>query len=160
MGDGYADAAGARDTGGDARYDFAPRYRPWQAPRLFAAAAEHERISALDARDDVAVHSEAHHRPFDEGLRRRFAAAAFADLDHARRRARIRARCDRPDRRASRRRRSASAFTALSVSSSGSPGPGADQVHFAGPLFASRFTFCLYCFLLAAASFIVVASTV
>ena len=67
---------------------------------FLAAAAEHERIAALEANDALAAQRLGGHQPLDEGLRRARAAAALADVDDARRAARVaRARRRRRDRR-------------------------------------------------------------
>ena len=59
-----------------------------QRSHLLAAAAEHERIAALQPHDEVPRARLADHELLDERLRRRAAAAALADGDRrARRRA-------------------------------------------------------------------------
>jgi hypothetical protein len=60
-----------------------PAARRWSS--LLAAAAEDERIAALEANHPLAIARGRHHQLLDEGLRCGLAAAAFADVDHARR---------------------------------------------------------------------------
>ena len=56
---------------------------------FLAAAPEHERIAALEAHHALAARRLGRHQALDEGLRRARAAAALADLDDARRAARV-----------------------------------------------------------------------
>ena len=79
----YAKRCGAADAGGDPRHHFDGYAGGLQARELLAAAAENERIAALQPRDHVPRAREMDHEPLDEILRRRSAAAALADLDHS-----------------------------------------------------------------------------
>ena len=72
-----------RDAGNDLHLDACTAQRR----HLLAAATEHERVAALEPHDEVPCARFADHELLDERLRRRRAAAALADGDHARARA-------------------------------------------------------------------------
>src|SRR4051812_487875 len=70
-----------RDAGGHARNYFEWNSRGRQSLRLFAAAAEHERVATLEANNTLAGLRERNERLVDEGLLRGFrGATAFADI--------------------------------------------------------------------------------
>src|SRR5439155_15619179 len=60
-----------------------------QMLRFFTAATEYEGVAALEPHDALALQRLGGHQLFDEGLRRARAAAALADVDDARRFARV-----------------------------------------------------------------------
>jgi hypothetical protein len=74
-----------RQAGGDAVDDLHRRCRRTQVLHLLAAAAEDERVAALEAHHVFAFARGHDHQLFDEGLRRALAAAALADVDDPRR---------------------------------------------------------------------------
>ena len=55
-----------------------------QMRQLFAATPKNEGVAALQPHDVFALMGGHHHEFFNKGLRRRFAAAALADVDNAR----------------------------------------------------------------------------
>ncbi len=73
-----------RRAGRDATHDFDCDACPRQAVNFLPAAAEHIRIAAFNACDHFALVRQRHHQAVDERLRRRLAAAAFADFDDTR----------------------------------------------------------------------------
>src|SRR5512139_4259215 len=76
---GNADRGGHRGSGGDAAHDLGLDAGRAKGEHFFSASPEHERVPALDSRDDEAAPREPNHQPLDEGLRRRPASAALAD---------------------------------------------------------------------------------
>jgi hypothetical protein len=68
------------DAGGDAVHDFDRESRRAERGQFLAAAAEHERIAALEPRDAAARAQMHEHRGDDRLLRRRCMSAALADV--------------------------------------------------------------------------------
>ena len=89
MGQRHVDRRRRGEPGGDAVDDLDLEAERAQVRDFLAAAPEHERIAALEANDALAAHRLGRHQALDEGLRRARAAAALADLDDARRAARV-----------------------------------------------------------------------
>ena len=75
-------ACGAAMPLRDARHDIDRNPRRAQCVALLAAAAEHERVAALQAHHAPPGTRLAQQQAVNEFLRRRLAAAALADLDH------------------------------------------------------------------------------
>ena len=93
------------DRGRDARHDFERDAGAAQHPQFLAAAAEDERVAALEAHDRAAAARVFDQQGVDPRLRHRRAAAFLADVDARRRRdAPAPARRPTPGRRAARRR--------------------------------------------------------
>ena len=69
------------DRRADAGNDFKRDAGSLEGLRLFAAAAEHERVAAFEAHDDVTVSRARDHELFDLRLRHLVRAAALADVD-------------------------------------------------------------------------------
>ena len=89
VGQRHADRRRRGEAGGDAVDDLDLEPERAQVRGFLAAAAEHERVAALEPHDALAAQRLGRHQPLDEGLRRARAAAALADLDDARRAARV-----------------------------------------------------------------------
>ena len=95
LGDGDARVGGRGDAGGDARHDLERDARLAQQQRLLAAAAEHERVAALEPHHAAAgarVLEQERVRVLLGDLRPR---ALLADVDELRVRARVRERLGR-----------------------------------------------------------------
>ena len=83
VGDGNSTDSRNSHPGGDTGYDLIFDARPPQRQHFLAAAAEDERISAFQARDDLAAARKAQYQPFYEGQRCRAASATLPHLNHA-----------------------------------------------------------------------------
>ena len=70
-----------RDRGGHARHDLERNPGRRQRQRFFAAAAEHERVAALEPDDALALPRGADHQPVDRLLLDAGAARALADAE-------------------------------------------------------------------------------
>src|SRR3954468_2985084 len=79
MGDRDPRECGRRDRGADARDDLVRDTRGLERERLFAAAAEHERIAALEANDAVAALRRTDQQRVDAVLIDRRTPGALAD---------------------------------------------------------------------------------
>ena len=79
MGDGDARVGGRGDPGGDAGHDLERDARRAQRERLLAAAAEHERVAALQAHDAPARPGALEHQRLGLLLGHRASAALLAD---------------------------------------------------------------------------------
>src|ERR1051326_6611401 len=84
-GAGDAGVRGAGDGRGDARHDLEGDAGGGELLRLFAAAAEDERIAALEADDALPILRLGHEQRVDLVLRQRVRAGALADVDDLRR---------------------------------------------------------------------------